>query len=57
MESSDMQLKVLKKNDPLVQSYYFASTFSTIHEIDEATNQFHDLDYHGCLYLTKSPPS
>ena len=53
MEASDLQLKVLKKLDPSIISYFFISTFSTIHEIDEATSQFHDLDFQGCLYLAK----
>lgn len=49
-----MQLTVLKRIDSSITKFLFVSTFCSIFENDEATSQWHALDYEGSLYITES---
>lgn len=48
-----MQLMVLKRIDPSINKFLFVSTFCSIFENDEATSQWHALDYEGSLYVVE----
>ncbi|CDW90943.1 UNKNOWN [Stylonychia lemnae] len=52
--SSDLQLTVLKRIDPTITKFLFVSTFCSIYENDEATSQWHSLNYEGSLYIAEA---
>ena len=46
-----MLLAVLQRLDPHINNVLFTSTFCSIFENDEATSQWHSLNYEGSLYV------
>lgn len=53
METETIIIQTLRKQDPSITKILFTSTFCSLFEHDEATKQWHSLEYEGSLYLVE----
>ena len=57
MDSEQITMQTLRKFDPCITKKLYTSTFCSLFEHDEATKQWHSLEYEGSMYIVlRTPP-